>query len=234
MKPLRHHLHFIDFVMLTLIFFGVAIYSSTTAYTALVADNHIAPPNLAFDAQTTLWGIIGELFYLLAAWVYLYWRRFDFKQLNFQIHKWTLPKTALYILLAGSVATVWEMLQYAVLPQWYPDSSTAAVYTADSHFAAWSPSFVAFALLNGFFEELFFIGLVVQVKPQHRAWAVGLSLMVRFAFHTYQGLAGAVTITTLGVVFLLLRRKSDELWPFMLAHAFFDLFGLGLPLYWLD
>lgn len=57
-----------------------------------------------------------------------------------------------------------------------------------------------------------------------------LSLIIRFAFHTYQGLLGAMVISTLGMVFILLRLKDDELVAFMLAHAFFDVFGLGLYL----
>ena len=57
---------------------------------------------------------------------------------------------------------------------------------------------------------------------------IGLSLIVRFAFHTYQGLASAFTITTLGVVFLLFRRQTNMLLPFILAHGLFDIFGLSL------
>nr|WP_283162941.1 CPBP family intramembrane glutamic endopeptidase [Moraxella sp. Tifton1] len=95
----------------------------------------------------------------------------------------------------------------------------------------WSPSLLLFALINGFYEEVFFVGLVALTAKKHLPLAIVLTLLVRFAFHTYQGLAGALTITTLGMVFLLLRRKSDELLPFTLAHSFFDLFGLTLPLY---
>lgn len=93
---------------------------------------------------------------------------------------------------------------------------------------ALSVSLVLFALLNGFFEEVFFLGLVLAVSPRWRPLAIVLSLGVRFAFHTYQGLAGAATITTLGLVFLLARRRISALPPFMLAHACFDVTGLGL------
>ncbi|WHR54771.1 CPBP family glutamic-type intramembrane protease [Wohlfahrtiimonas chitiniclastica] len=53
------------------------------------------------------------------------------------------------------------------------------------------------------------------------------SLVIRFSFHTYQGINSAIAITLLGVVFLLIRRRTNLLVPFMLAHAFFDVFGLG-------
>lgn len=57
------------------------------------------------------------------------------------------------------------------------------------------------------------------------------SLVLRFAFHLYQGLDGAWVITSLGVSFLLakmwlVRRQKDSLAPFFITHTLFDIFGL--------
>lgn len=77
------------------------------------------------------------------------------------------------------------------------------------------------------------MGLIFAVRPKFVPRAAAFSIGVRFIFHLYQGLAGAATVTTLGVVFTLFRRKTSVLVPFMLAHAFFDVFGLGSAyLYW--
>ncbi|PQH57150.1 type II CAAX prenyl endopeptidase Rce1 family protein, partial [Acinetobacter baumannii] len=54
------------------------------------------------------------------------------------------------------------------------------------------------------------------------------SLLIRFSFHTYQGISDALAITTLGIVFIIFRQRFYSLIPFMLAHAFFDVFGLGV------
>lgn len=234
MQNKRIHLNFGDIAILTLIFFGTALYSSTSAFLTLLSDNQVMPEHLDFGAQNNVWGMVSECVCLLLAFAYLMWRKFDFKALNFQFNVKMLPRIVLYVLLAGTVAMVFEYVLMWLCPQLYPAPNEAATYSGEAHLNQWSVSLFAFALLNGFFEELFFLGLLFAVQAKHLPWAMLLGLVVRFAFHTYQGLAGALTITTLGVVFLLLRFKHKELLPFMLAHSFFDVFGLGLPLYLLD
>lgn len=225
-------LHLFDVIILAIIFFGFAIYSSNVQFFELLSYEQVAPETLEFDSSSNWSGIIGEIVALVVAFGYLRYRQFDFKQLNFSINRWTLPKVVLYILIAGTVASLYEYLQYWAFPELYPPAE--AQYGADEHLNMWSLSFVLFAFINGFYEEVFFIGLVALTAKKHLPLAIIFTLFVRFAFHTYQGLAGALTITTLGIVFLLLRYKSDELLPFTLAHSFFDLFGLGLPLYLLE
>ena len=87
---------------------------------------------------------------------------------------------------------------------------------------------VLFALLNGFFEEIFFMGLVFAASRKARPWALLFSVLVRFSFHIYQGMPAAVGITCMGLVFMLCRTKIRELVPFTLAHSFFDVFGVTL------
>lgn len=224
----------VDVLILTAIFFGAAIYSSTMQFVALLqASQTVAsavPSDLQFADSQNLTSILTELTLMTVAFLYLKMRRFDFSQFHFGINRYTVPKTVLYILLAGAVATICEYVQMSVV-----DYGVQAVdnYSADEHLSQISPSLVAFALVNGFFEEWYFLGILFVHK--NRIWvALLFALMVRFLFHTYQGLVGALIITTLGVSFFVLRNKSEELLPFMLAHAFFDVFGLGLPLYWLE
>lgn len=224
----------VDVLILTAIFFGAAIYSSTMQFVALLqASQTVAsavPSDLQFADSQNLTSILTELTLMTVAFLYLKVRRFDFSQFHFGINRYTVPKTVLYILLAGAVATICEYVQMSVV-----DYGVQAVdnYSADEHLSQISPSLLAFALVNGFFEEWYFLGILFVHK--NRIWvALLFALMVRFLFHTYQGLVGALIITTLGVSFFVLRNKSEELVPFMLAHAFFDVFGLGLPLYWLE
>lgn len=229
-----------DIVVLALIFFGVAIWTSTQHYFALQAENLAAPTELVFQEDSNWLGIISELGWLLAAAGYLYWRKFDWRHLDFSLNGKIALRTVGYILLAGTVATVYEYGQFYLFPELYgvatempaemPVQETTESFSQNP-LSQWSLSLLLFAALNGFFEEVFFVGLVFAVAPKDLNKAVLFSLVVRFAFHTYQGLAGALTITTLGIVFFLLRRKHSALLPFAWAHSFFDLFGLGLPLY---
>lgn len=227
----RSYLNLFDILILTCIFFGMAIFTSTYHYLDLLANQQTAPSHLNFDNQGNWWGIISELLLLIVAWYYLSFRKFDFSKLNFTIHRYTLIKILLYILLAGTVATLSEYLLQFLWASPQDTQQMTEYYDHTHHFSQFSLSLFLFALLNGCFEEVFFLGLVFCVEKRHLPVVFVFSLLVRFAFHTYQGIIGAVVITTLGVVFGLLRWRNDELVPFFLAHSFFDIFGLGLPLY---
>lgn len=227
----------IDIIILSIIFFGEAIISSTYGFLQLTAQQQVAPDTLVFDSQMNWLGIIKECFILSIAYLYLRYRNFDFKQFNFSINRYTPIKIIAYILLAGTVATVYEYLQLWLFPSLYTPidpTGSEAVYSANDHWSQMSFSLLVLALLNGFFEEWYFLGIIFAIQKKYLPYALMFSLLIRFAFHTYQGLAAALVITTLGMVFLLLRCKDKQLPAFMLAHSFFDVFGLGLPLYLLD
>ena len=64
-----------------------------------------------------------------------------------------------------------------------------------------SPMAIAYGLLNGFYEEFFFLGLLTSVKDKYKWLVLLFSTIVRVSFHTYQGMLWALVI---GVVFGLL------------------------------
>lgn len=238
MTTKRQYLTWVDILVLTLIFFGLAIYGSMAGFFALTASNQVAPETLSFDGNHNTTGIFEELITLLIAFVYLHYRKFDFKQFKMKLTRYVPLQIIGYILLAGTIATLCEYALMMTMPEWYPHLSqdnTQAIYDANAHLSQFSLSLFGFALLNGFFEELYFLGILFAIpKKYYVPIMLIFALMVRFSFHTYQGLAGAIVIMSLGIVFFLLRLKNDNLLPFMLAHSFFDVFGLGLPIYWLS
>lgn len=230
-------LNLIDIAILTLIFFGEAIFNSTYGFLELTSNHQVAPETLVFDSDMNLIGIAKECITLLIAFIYLSFRKFYFNNFNFKIHRYLPFKVLLYIVIVGMVATSYEYLQMWLFPSLYPPLDTAESaqgYSASEHFSQISPSLLAFSLINGFFEELYFLGIIFAVQKKYLPFILIFSLLIRFSLHTYQGIAGALVITTLGISFLLLRLKYDDLPAFMLAHSFFDIFGLGLPLYLLD
>lgn len=92
-------------------------------------------------------------------------------------------------------------------------------------------STVLYALFNGVYEELFFLGICLTVAPKDMKWAVPFSLLVRVCFHTYQGMLAAFAIGVLfgGFLWLIYRRSKDKnLVPFFVAHAIADVIGLGI------
>lgn len=250
-KPTLHHLGIADIAILTVIFFGVAIISSNYAFMQAYFDvastsishaqiNHHNQATHGFDFANfgNLSSILWELILLVLAFVYLKWRRFDFHLLNLSIHRHTWLKVLAYFLLAGFVATSFSYLLYFLQNIITTDSihlpmqtETQLDSTPYNPWAYITPTLIIFALLNGFFEELYFLGLIFATPKKIWHYVLPFSLLVRFSFHTYQGLDAALTITTLGVVYLWLRLKNNELVPFMLAHSIFDVIGLGLPLF---
>lgn len=230
-------LNLVDIAILTIIFFSEAIFNSTYGLLELTTNNQVAPDTLVFDSDMNLIGIAKECITLLIAFIYLAFRKFNFRNFNLKIQPYLPFKVLLYIVIAGTVATSYEYLQMWLFPSLYPPLDTTSseqVYSASEHLSQFSPSLLAFSLLNGFFEELYFLGIIFAVQRKYLPFALIFSLFIRFSFHTYQGIAAALVITTLGISFLLLRLKYDDLPAFMLAHSFFDIFGLGLPLYLLD
>lgn len=154
MTTKRQHLTWVDILVLTLIFFGLAIYSSMAGFFALTASNQVAPETLSFDGNHNITGIIQELITLLIAFVYLHYRKFDFKQFKIKLTRYVPLQIIGYILLAGTIATLCEYALMMTMPEWYPHLSqdnTQAVYDANAHFSQFSLSLFAFALLNGFF-----------------------------------------------------------------------------------
>lgn len=216
-------LSFADIVVLSVIFFGLPVYSSTAVYLQLQQDGLTQPDALSINELASYSSMLFSALSVAAAWLYLRWRKFDFSALDFRINRYTLPLTLLLILCAGAAADVFQILHNMIVPDEYPDDAEGMYESLRL-----TPELVVTSLFNGFFEEVFFMGLVFAVAPKTLPRAFAYSLVVRFLFHTYQGMAGALTITTLGISFFLLRRKIPYLVPFFLAHGFFDMFGLSV------
>lgn len=237
MENKRNELKLFDIVVLTVIFFGYAVYNSALQYIAL-QNGSLAHPNVVFSEAQNYFALLYELVSLLLAFFYLKFRRFNFGRLNFSVNKYTLPLIVLLIVTGAIVSdAVYYIYSYLF---YHPEAelTTQAVEVAENAYADFDPfqrlslGLVLFALVNGFYEEIFFLGLIFCTPKKFYYPIMAFSLAVRFGFHTYQGLLSAVSITTLGVVFILFRRKIQSLLPFMLAHSFFDLFGLGIA-FWL-
>lgn len=216
-------LSFADIVVLSVIFFGLPVYSSTVVYFQLQQNGLSQPETFSINELASYGTMLSSALSVAAAWLYLRWRKFDFGTLDLRVNRYTLPLTLLLVVCAGAAADVFQILHNMIVPEDYPDDPEGMYESLRL-----TPELVVTSLFNGFFEELFFMGLVFAVAPKTLPKAFAYSLLVRFLFHTYQGLAGALTITTLGISFFLLRRKIPYLVPFFLAHGVFDMFGLSL------
>lgn len=233
-QPLKE-LRWFDIGMVTLIMFGQFIVRSTQMYMASLSPiisttmsetaTNTVSKGAAYSSNFSL-----QLILLSLALVYLWIRHFDFKQLPIRL-KWSVLFWVPFIfaimgLLADMVSTLSGQYNY-FSPQVLAFISPMAVI---NKFLALSPMAITYGLLNGFYEEFFFLGLLTSVKDKYKWWVLLFSTLVRVSFHTYQGMLWALVI---GVVFGLLyyflyKYKVKNLLPFFLVHALADMFGSSL------
>jgi uncharacterized protein len=172
-------------------------------------------PAAQFSDASNAWTISIELALGASALMYLRARGFDIRSLYPQP---TLPGTliglAIFIAcwLAGAIATS-------------AFSSPGQRGVVEFSFAGVSlASRIALALVNGTFEEVFLLGVLVRgLRGFGLSVAVGLPLLVRVFYHLYQGPLGVVWVATFGATLTLSYVVGRRLWPPVFAHVLWDI-----------
>lgn len=227
-KEKNTYLKWLDILVLTLILWGEGIYTSTISYIALIQGKATIDDNLSFSATDNYGSLALQAGLLLLALLYLWLRRFDFKAWTIRFNIKAVASGVLIFLAAALLLDIYFLLTNpltGVLP--FPGPIGA-------FFVNETVSSVIYALLNGVYEELYFLGICLAVRKEPLKWAVPFSLLIRVSFHTYQGIISALGIGLLFGIFmyLLYRRSNDRnLLPFFIAHAIGDIFGLGILSY---
>ncbi|HEM6138187.1 TPA: CPBP family intramembrane metalloprotease [Streptococcus suis] len=233
-QPLKE-LRWFDLLILTAIIGGNSILTSTQMWIASLSATEVVDASVSsFSSSDDWWAIGNEVKLLVIALIYLFIRHFDFKQLKVKLH-WNVLLWAPAIFLGAGFLCDLAFDVFDLFPSLtdnftylgyfpYYDWSISSVI---EKFATLSPSRVLFSLMNGFYEEFYFLGLLLSTNKTYRPWILIFSTIVRISFHTYQGLQSALVI---GVVFglfyyFMYTRKNDNLLPFFLGHAFADMVG---------
>ena len=87
-----------------------------------------------------------------------------------------------------------------------------------------APGSVVELMVNGTFEEVFLLGVLVRGLRAHGLpFAIGVSLLVRVLYHLYQGPLGAVWVLSIGLMLTLFYVRGKQLWPPVLAHILWDI-----------
>ena len=222
-RELRKNLEWWDVVVVALILFGGAIYNSTMAFFITPAGAY--DQNLVFTAADNWYAMGTIIVELTVAYVYLHFRRFDFSQWIYRITlKGTLAAVGLFALISVGMDLVTILSEGPAQAFAYVGSGGWRYVLEEI-----DVSVVLFSLLNGFYEEIFFLGVVAAVAKDKMIPVFAFSVFIRFSFHTYQGLPSAMGIgLIIGCVFYYLYLKNGKnLYPFMLAHTFADIFGVG-------
>ena len=98
-------------------------------------------------------------------------------------------------------------------------------------------STILYSILNGFYEEIYFLGICMAVCEKNIRKSFLFSIIVRFLFHTYQGLVPAIGIgLILGIVYYLMytKLKIKNMVPYFVSHIIADIFGIGVLWYFIN
>ena len=212
-----------DILILSLLMFGYPIFLSTSMF----FTSQSAQSEILFTATSNINGLIMEALQLGLAFLYLLVRKYDFSQWRFKITlKTTIYGILLYLLLSLFMDFV-TIFSYGT--EWIFD------YTQENNaflqkFEEFDATLIIFSLMNGFYEELFFLGICLAVQQKYLKYAFLYSLIIRFSFHTYQGFSYALGISLiLGIIyFYFYAKRSKNLYPYILSHIIADILGLSI------
>ncbi|MBQ9238483.1 MAG: CPBP family intramembrane metalloprotease [Treponema sp.] len=223
----QHYLAWYDIGIVTVIMFFWGIYSSTVQYSGIVRQTVSVLETTDFTPSDNYRALVMQGIFLIITFLYLRMRRFDFS-------RWTITVSASgygYGILLFLVEALC-MDAYTFLTAGIADRlPLPSVYDCITQFDF---SVVIYALLNGFYEEIYFLGICPSVKDESLKWTIPFSLIVRWSFHTYQGMTISLG---LGFVLGLLlygvykRSKTKNLFPFFVAHTIADIAGLTIAYY---
>ena len=223
MKEKIKYLRWFDILIVTIILFGTAIYGSTVNF--LTIDNININQEINFSKVDNIRSIIMEIIELILAFFYLYLRKFDFSQWKYKITlKGTIFSIFLFIIVSLIIDAT-DLLFYG----FKSSISSIGSYGFIEIFKNIDIHLVLFSLLNGFYEEIFFLGICTCVNKKNQLISLIYSVFIRISFHTYQGLISSLQIgLILGIIFYVFYKKDKNLYPFMLSHSIADTIGLGI------
>ena len=215
------YLKIYDVFLLTIIMFGPAIFSS------LIASPEGCNEDIGeFSSRENWWALLTQGVQLFIAVGYLCLRNFDFSKWDFSIGIKEIGISILIFFLCGLIMDFLTSLNIGF--SWIPKTIKSSVPVVDA-FREANVSTAIYSLVNGFYEEIFFLGIALAIEPKFLAVGFIYSLVVRILFHTYQGLWTSVTMgLNLGIVYLLIYANlNDNLLIFALAHGIADMLGLS-------
>ncbi len=223
-------LRWYDIGALTFILFAYAIYTSTAFLISFMVQPEISgnvmPVKNAsdFSDYDNYFTLLLQLIFLLLGFIYLKFRKFDFKTWPVKFSIKAFIWGVLFFLIISLCMDIYNLLVYYIPYLVFPGVFMQVI-------SGIKFSTVLYAVLNGFYEEIFFLGICTSVQTKYKKWAFLYSLIVRISFHTYNGIYTAIGLgLILGILFYFLYEKTNpkNLLPFFIAHAIADILGLSV------
>ncbi|MBR3607753.1 MAG: CPBP family intramembrane metalloprotease [Lachnospiraceae bacterium] len=216
-----------DVLILTIIMFGGAIYNSNMIFFSKI-EEAVTEYGAEFSRADHLMIISSEITILCIVFFYLKIRQFQIKRWNITVDvKAVAGGIFLFLILALGMDLFMAILGFL------KGENTIVSYGMGvwEYLSMVSLFEILSSVVNGFFEELYFIGICLLVERKYRFGVFLFSLFVRFSFHTYQGWLPALGYpVVMGIIYYIVytKSKSKNLVPFFLSHMIAVVLGLGI------
>jgi len=212
-----------EFFLILFIGFGLPVFFSNFSLLIVKTSEFNQNPSWLYKlTNQSMYFIV--LFELVALFIILYILRIRGLGLNdFNLtFSFRLVLVAVLLLLTSKVFSI---LIYKLIDI---SNVTNEVSTAHIQYeleAKWI-SITLVIIINSFYEEFLLIGyLFRRLEKYHPALVIGISLLLRESYHTYQGWISLIGIVSMGLVFGYYYFKYKKMWPVILAHSFNNLFA---------
>jgi len=176
----------------------------------------------SYEASDLRAMIVKEAVVLLALGWFLSIRGWDFAGLAaYPSWRDALVGVIFSIMFMQAWSVAWQGLR-PIVPQFL------LVDSADFTLGLDWPTVLAASVINPIYEELLVCGYVISKLSERHGlgFAIGSSVFVRCAYHTYQGLEGVSAMMLGGILFGVWFARTGRLWPVIVAHAMMDFFPL--------
>jgi len=213
----------VDLGLVLLISFSPPIFAATVAWLWPGADANL------WSYVRYASGIMREITSLLLLMYVLARQNRSLSSIGLRIRlNWSDPLIALGLAVAG---TVWSAIQSGLISRGtlllfghhadmrHPDTTSGAPVLL----------LLSYGILAGIFEETLVRGylmteMIALGKP---VWLAAIaSIALQTSYHLYYGFAGALSISSVFIVFAIYFAFSRRLFPVILAHAFLDIFAM--------
>lgn len=199
-----------EFLFVITIGFGIFIYSSSISLLEHSKNNSLKQDYSNFDFYFL---ILYEIIALVVIAYFLKRRKWTLKQFNLEFS----PK---YVIVAIVLAIIRFSLNYFGVEL----SKSINIFSNNAPNISLQLNLLTIFLLlivNSIYEEILLIGYIFhRLKKLNCLIIILISFLLRFSFHTYQGLESIIFVFTISIVSGLYYIKYKKLWPIILAHCF--------------
>ena len=179
--------------------------------------------NVASDGAAYSSNFTFQLIMLGITFLYLLIRNYDFKQLPIRL-SWSVfiwvPLIFAVVGIFGDIITTLSGEYNYFNSQLLPFIDPMEIIRK---FTALTPMAIGYALLNGFYEEFFFLGLLTSVKEKHQWLVLLYSVIIRISFHFIPYLSritlGLGYWSCLWTILLFLVQVCSQEFTAILSHA---------------